>query len=110
MPHDLSHLGFLGGQICRIITISTTSVIAADSLIGQAHNRTYQRDIEEDIAKNVRTIKQAVVINGGLSKPSKMPEYGYSIPANRCQVGGRLQEIRGSVCHRCYARTNRFTM
>src|SRR5258706_12731166 len=31
MPHDLSHLGFLAGQIGRLITISTTSFIAGDS-------------------------------------------------------------------------------
>src|SRR5579875_4157515 len=31
MPHDLSHLGFLAGQIGRLITISTTPVIARDS-------------------------------------------------------------------------------
>src|SRR5271170_7337176 len=31
MPHDLSHLGFLAGQIGRLITISTTAVIAGDS-------------------------------------------------------------------------------
>src|SRR4051794_41977851 len=31
MPHDLSHLGFLAGQIGRLITISTTPVIAGHS-------------------------------------------------------------------------------
>src|SRR5437667_12803093 len=31
MPHDLSHLGFLAGQIGRLITISITPVIASDS-------------------------------------------------------------------------------
>src|SRR2546427_12661145 len=31
MPHDLSHLGFLAGQIGRLITISTTPVIAGGS-------------------------------------------------------------------------------
>src|SRR5437762_2716136 len=31
MPHDLSHIGFLTGQIGRLITISTTPVIAGDS-------------------------------------------------------------------------------
>src|SRR5687767_14252340 len=31
MPYDLSHLGFLAGQIGRLITISTTPVIAGDS-------------------------------------------------------------------------------
>src|SRR5882757_9837937 len=30
MPHDLSHLGFLAGQIGRLITISTTPDIAGD--------------------------------------------------------------------------------
>src|SRR5262249_35219239 len=31
MQHDLSHLGFLAGQIGRLNTISTTPVIAGDS-------------------------------------------------------------------------------
>src|SRR5205809_8043515 len=31
MPHDLSHLCFRAGQIGRLITISTTPVIAGDS-------------------------------------------------------------------------------
>src|SRR2546422_8774124 len=31
MPHDLSHLGFLAGQLGRLIPISTTPVIADDS-------------------------------------------------------------------------------
>src|SRR2546429_6639714 len=30
MPHDLSHLGFLTGQIGRLSTISSTQVIAGD--------------------------------------------------------------------------------
>src|SRR6476661_9852423 len=32
MPHDLSHLGFLAGPLGRLITISTTPVIAGDSI------------------------------------------------------------------------------
>src|SRR5258708_33040520 len=31
VPHDLSHLVFLAGHIGRLITISTTPVIAGDS-------------------------------------------------------------------------------
>src|SRR5438552_18919206 len=31
MPHDLSHLGFLAGQIGRLIPISPTPVIAGES-------------------------------------------------------------------------------
>src|SRR6266404_4474875 len=40
MPHDLSHLGFLAGQIGRLITISTTPVIAGDSFEMDAVNAT----------------------------------------------------------------------
>src|SRR5437879_12647746 len=36
MPHDLSHLGFLAGQIGRLVTISTTPVIADDSFVMDA--------------------------------------------------------------------------
>src|SRR3989440_12904750 len=36
MPHDLSHLGFLAGQIGRLITISTTPVFAGDSFVMDA--------------------------------------------------------------------------
>lgn len=70
--------------------------------------RVYDEErLEEDIAR-IRTIKAADAITGGLSKPSKMPGYAYSIPAEECKVGGRLQAVRGSVCHRCYALTNRY--
>src|SRR5690625_1819201 len=31
LPHDLSHLGFLAGQIGRLITLSAAPVIAGDS-------------------------------------------------------------------------------
>src|SRR5256714_14414110 len=31
MPHDLSHLGFLAGQLGRLLTISPTPGIAGDS-------------------------------------------------------------------------------
>lgn len=40
---------------------------------------------------------------GGLSQPSKMPCFSYSIPANKCIIGGKLRNVEGSVCHKCYA-------
>lgn len=40
---------------------------------------------------------------GGLSKPSKMPCYSYSIPAYACKIGAALAKIAGSVCFKCYA-------
>src|SRR5699024_9979497 len=36
MPHDLSHLGFLDGQIGRLITISTTPIIPDDFFVMDA--------------------------------------------------------------------------
>jgi hypothetical protein len=44
-----------------------------------------------------------MVLIGGLSNPSKMPWYGWSISAHECKTGGKLQEIEGTVCHGCYA-------
>lgn len=45
---------------------------------------------------------------GGLSNPSKMPGFGYSLPARECITGGKLQKIEGTVCHDCYALKNRY--
>src|SRR5262245_56757023 len=39
----------------------------------------------------------------GLSNPSKMPGFGYSLPAADCQVGTRLRDVDGSTCQHCYA-------
>src|SRR5438093_7648412 len=48
MPHDLSHLGFLAGQIGRLITISTTPVIAGDSFEMRSEER-FSRNAETDL-------------------------------------------------------------
>lgn len=45
---------------------------------------------------------------GGLSKPSKMPWFSYSIPATTCKVGAALRDIEGSVCSGCYAMKGRY--
>ena len=45
---------------------------------------------------------------GSLSKPSKMPCHGYSIPATACERGSLLRQIKGSVCEDCYALKNRY--
>lgn len=51
----------------------------------------------------ISTIKQAEAICGTLSNPSKMPGFGYGLPASLCNVGARLAKIAGSVCSKCYA-------
>lgn len=45
---------------------------------------------------------------GGCSNPSKMPGTSWNISAYRCNVGSKLAEVPGSVCHKCYARKGRY--
>ena len=42
-------------------------------------------------------------IIGGLSEPSKMPCFSWSIPAKFCKTGAKLRAIPGSICSKCYA-------
>ena len=51
----------------------------------------------------IKSIKQAEESVGGLSAPSKMPTYAWSISAKRCNVGSKLAKVEGSVCNKCYA-------
>ena len=54
------------------------------------------------------TVKQAWSEVGGLSKPSKMPSYGYSLSAFQCKIGAKLRKIIGSTCINCYALKGRY--
>lgn len=54
-------------------------------------------------------IKEAKEIAVSLSKPSKMPCYGYSLPAKRCQIGMKLKKVKGSICASCYALRGNYT-
>ena len=45
---------------------------------------------------------------GGLSNPSKMPGFGYSLPAQECITGAKLRPVKGSTCSKCYALKGRF--
>ena len=40
---------------------------------------------------------------GGLSRPSKMPCYGWGISALLCKVGSKLAQKENTVCSGCYA-------
>ena len=52
--------------------------------------------------------KEAKEITGGLSKPGKMPEGSYNLPAAACQTGAKLALIEGTPCHGCYALKGRY--
>jgi hypothetical protein len=50
------------------------------------------------------TLKAAQEQAGKISdRNSKMPGSTYAISAKRCNVGGKLATVKGSVCDRCYA-------
>ena len=55
-------------------------------------------------------VKEALKIVGSLTKTSKMPGYSYSLPAQRCSVGGKLAKVKGSVCSLCYALKGSYIM
>ena len=48
-------------------------------------------------------VKKAWEAVGGLSQPSKMPCFSYSIPAVKCNIGSKLRNVANSVCNKCYA-------
>jgi len=54
------------------------------------------------------SLKEAETSVGGLSAPSKMPSYAWSISAKRCDMGSKLAKIEGSVCNKCYALKGRY--
>lgn len=55
-----------------------------------------------------KTVAQAEAVCGSLSKPSKMPCHGYSIPASRCKIGQKMRNVAGSICSKCYALKGRY--
>ena len=52
--------------------------------------------------------KEANKITGGLSKPGKMPEGSYNLPAVACITGAKLARVPGTTCHGCYALKGRY--
>ena len=58
--------------------------------------------------RDFNSIKDAEEAVGGLSAPSKMPSYAWSISAKRCDMGSKLAKIEGSVCNKCYALKGRY--
>ena len=51
---------------------------------------------------------EALQLIGGLSQPSKMPWWGWSISATTCLTGQKLAEHENTVCSNCYALKGRY--
>ena len=60
------------------------------------------------LLSKIDSIKQAEGMVGGLSAPSKMPSYAWSISAKRCNIGSKLAQVKDSVCYNCYALKGRY--
>ncbi len=54
------------------------------------------------------TVGAASRIAGTLGFPSKMPGTSYGLPATACIAGAKLAQIPGTVCHGCYALSDRY--
>jgi len=65
-----------------------------------------------DIVKNFTTYKDCDDFVGCsvMSKPSKMPEESFNIPAINCHAGGHMVGVKGAVCWKCYALSGRYAM
>jgi len=55
----------------------------------------------------ILSFKQAKEIAGSLSKTTKMSCMSYGLSASKCKTGGKLKEIKNSVCRNCYCDNNR---
>ena len=44
-----------------------------------------------------------------LSSTSKMPSKSFGFGAQRCLVGSKLRNVKGSTCENCYAMKGAFT-
>ena len=54
-------------------------------------------------------VKEAKEITGSLTRTSKMPGLGYSLPAWECQTGSKLSLVPGTPCFGCYAKKGNYT-
>src|SRR5262247_4909491 len=80
MPHDLSHLGFLAGQIGRLITISTTPVIAGNSF-------------ERDAVGALRLSR----LRRGLAIDSTVDIFTFYVPYRHAYVGRWIKFMQDGV-------------
>lgn len=58
--------------------------------------------------KGLMKIKELENQLGTLSKPSKMPGFSFSIPAQKCITGSKLRNKKNSTCSSCYALKGRY--
>src|SRR5690349_24632738 len=83
MPHDLSHLGFLAGQIGRLITISTTPVIAGDSFemdaVGALRLSPLRRGLAIDSRSEERRVGKESRYLGGPGKHEEARGIGVAV-------------------------------
>ena len=60
--------------------------------------------------KFFKTKKEALSVVSSLSNTSKMPGLSWGISASLCKTGGKLAQVKGTVCSDCYAMKGSYTM
>jgi len=103
------------GAIARHVAHALRHHVLADKEADAA--RTCARGVARDVRQCVTLLRRVarqgahtltttylVAAVGGVTEPSKMPCYGWSLPAWTCGVGNALAHVVGSTCHACYAR------
>lgn len=86
------------------MTLSLTQFTTTNDIVA------FDIDKMSYMANAIRSMKWDALnkFTGGLSAPSKMPCYAYSISAHRCNVGSKLRLVAGSTCANCYALKGRY--
>lgn len=55
------------------------------------------------MATLINTLKSAEAFGKIGTRNSKMPGTAFALPPSKCQIGAKLANVPGSVCHGCYA-------
>src|SRR5271165_7682380 len=94
MPHDLSHLGFLAGQIGRLITISTIPVIAGYSFemdgVGALRLSPLRRGLAIDCTVDIFTFYVPHRHVHGDHRIKFMKDGGYATPRATVNTNGYI--------------------
>ena len=85
-----------------VLVTKSPAVLQSLPILQAPQIQRYTGSIKADLER-FKTIKQADLVYGKFSSPSKMPGFGYGLPASKCKTGGSLRFVKGSVCYSCYA-------
>lgn len=72
--------------------------------------RTHTKEGAMLVVGNINNYYKALKTVGSLSRPSKIPTFGYALPAIGCKTGSILKDDVKSTCHGCYGFSGWYNM